>query len=301
MFWLNEETDICNYADDTTPHACDIDIQNLIRRLEHDCLLAIDWFDNNYMKLNEDKCHVLMAGFRHEVLYANIGTAQIWESKEEKLLGVIIDKDLKFNEHITTICKKVSRKISALNRVSRYMSTEKRRILFKSFVESQFGYCPLVWMFHNRDLENKINKLHERALRIVYNDDKLPFSELLKLDNSFTIHHQNIQKLAVEIYKCIHDLSPSFMKDIFVNSVYDGPELRTENKFCQPSIKTSYKGEESLTFFAPKIWNIVPGEYKSINSLVKFKKEIKKWEPLECPCRLCRSYMAGVGYVNIKN
>ena len=50
MFWLNADTDICNYADDTTPNACDIDIQNLIRRLEHDCLLAIYWFDSNYMK-----------------------------------------------------------------------------------------------------------------------------------------------------------------------------------------------------------------------------------------------------------
>ena len=178
------------------------------------------------------------------------------------------------------------------------MSTEKRRILFKSFVESQFGYCPLVWMFHNRDLEQKKNKLHERALRIVYNDDNLSFRELLKLDNSFTIHHQNIQKLVVEIYKCIHDLSPSFMKDIFANSVYDGPELRTDKQFCQPRINTTYKGEESLSYFPKKIWNSLTGEYKSIDSLVKFKKEIKKWEPSACPCRLCKTYVAGVGYIN---
>ena len=72
LFWLNEECDICNYADDTTPHACDVDLKNLIRRLEHDCLLAIDSFDNNYMKLNEEKCHFLMAGYRHEQIFANV-------------------------------------------------------------------------------------------------------------------------------------------------------------------------------------------------------------------------------------
>ena len=299
LFWINEETDVCNYADDTTPHVCDTDIQNLTRRLEHDCLLAMDWFDNNYMKLNEDKCHFLIAGFKHEHIFVNLGDTRIWESNEEKLLGVTIDKEMKFNEHISTLCKKVNRKISALSRVSRYMSTEKRRVLFKSFIESQFGYCPLVWMFHNRDLEYKINTLHERALRIVYNDDNLSFSELLRLDNSFTIHHRNIQNLVIEVYKCIHGLSPSFMNDIFVNSAYDGPDLRTEKQFYQPNIKRTYKGEESLKFFAPKIWKLVPDDYKSIKELKKFKSKIKKWKPTECPCRLCRNYVAGVGYVNI--
>ena len=66
MLLLNEDTDICNYADDTTPHACDVDIQNIIRRLEHDCLLAIDWFDSIYMKLNGDKCHFLIACHKNE-------------------------------------------------------------------------------------------------------------------------------------------------------------------------------------------------------------------------------------------
>ena len=199
-----------------------------------------------------------MAGFRYEQMFVNVGDAQIWESNEEKLLGVTIDKELKFTGHISTLCKKVSRKISALARVSRYMSTEKRRVLFKSFIESQFGYCSLVWMFHNRDLEHKLNKLHERSLRIVYNDDKLSFNDLLKLDNSVTIHQKNIQKLAIEIYKCVHDISPPLMKEIFLNSKYTGPHLRSDKQFEMPNIKTTYKGEESLKAFAPKIWKLIP-------------------------------------------
>ena len=113
LFWLNEETDICNYADDTTPHACDTEIQNLIRRLEHDCLLEIEWFDN-------------------------VGDAQIWESNDEVLLCITIDKEMKFKGHFSKLSKKVKRKIPAFTRVSRCMTTEKRRVLFKSFVESQF-------------------------------------------------------------------------------------------------------------------------------------------------------------------
>ena len=153
-------------------------------------------------------------------------------------------------------------------------------------------------MFHNRDLEHKINKLHERALRIVYNDDQLSFHELLKLDNSSTIHHQNIRKLAIEVHKSLHDLSPSFMKDIFVNSGYTGPNLRNEKKFHVPNVNKTYKGEESLRYFAPRIWELVPDDLKHIDAIDKFKSAIKKWEPVECPCRLCKDYVAGLGYVN---
>ena len=71
----------------------------------------------------------------------------------------------------------------------------------KAFVESQFGYCTLIWMFHGRILNNKINKLHEGALRLVYKNETLSFDELLDLDESFNIHHRNVQKLAIEIYK----------------------------------------------------------------------------------------------------
>ena len=84
-----------------------------------------------------------------------------------------------------------------------------------AFVISQFNYCPLTWMFHNRILNNKINKLHERALRLVYKDITLSFQDMINFDNSMPIHHRNIQKLAIEMYKIKNDP----MKDIFKNYV----------------------------------------------------------------------------------
>ena len=87
-------TDVCNFADDTTFFAFDSNLKDLMQRLEHDAKLAIEWFESNYMKLNEDKCHPPVAGHRHETLWANIGDTRIWESKNEKLLGVVIDRNL---------------------------------------------------------------------------------------------------------------------------------------------------------------------------------------------------------------
>ena len=86
----------------------------------------------------------------------------------------------------------------------------------KAFIESQFGYCPLVWMFCGRTMNARINRIHIRALRIVYNDGVSTFDEVLTKDKSFTIHHRNIQTLAIEIYKVINNISPEIMKEIFV-------------------------------------------------------------------------------------
>ena len=71
------------------------------------------------------------------------------------------------------------------------MNTKKKRVLMKAFFMAQFSYCPLTWMFHSRKLNNKIKKLHERCLRIVYSDNASSFEELLATDNSVSLHHQN--------------------------------------------------------------------------------------------------------------
>ena len=88
----------------------------------------------------------------------------------------------------------------------------------KAFIASEFGYCPLVWMFHSRKLNSRIKKLHERALRIVYQDYLSSFTELLEKDKSTTIHNRNIQLLATELFKVKNGLSPAFMKEIFVEN-----------------------------------------------------------------------------------
>ena len=77
LFFLTESTNVCNYADDTTFHACHMDLENLVRRLEHDSMLATEWFESNYMKLNQDKCHFLLSGHEREMIWANIGQTKI--------------------------------------------------------------------------------------------------------------------------------------------------------------------------------------------------------------------------------
>ena len=100
--------------------------------------------ENNDMKLNQDKCHLLVSGYKNENVWANIGNEKIWESNKQKLLGLDIDRNLNFDEHISSLCRKEGNKLSLLARVSNFMRFKKRLILLKTFIESQFGYCPLI-------------------------------------------------------------------------------------------------------------------------------------------------------------
>ena len=95
------------------------------------------------------------------------------------------------------------------------MSFNKHRTLMKEFIESQFNYCPLIWMFHSRTMNSKINSIHERALRLACSNHVSFFNELLKKERSFSIHHGNLQSLAIGFYKLFNGLSPSIMKNIF--------------------------------------------------------------------------------------
>ena len=111
LFYLTELTDVCNYADDTTFYNRDSNLDDLIRRLEHNSILAIEWFERNYMQLNQDKCHFLLSGHKHEVMFAKIVHSKVWENCTQKLLGIIIDQNLKSDEYILTQCKKLEERL----------------------------------------------------------------------------------------------------------------------------------------------------------------------------------------------
>ena len=103
LFYEFTNTSVCNIADDTTPYVCDTDLPTLLRNLENDTISAIIWFEENYMKLNQGKCHFLIAGNIPEHLWAKVGEEIIWESSHEKLLGLVIDNKLNFKD-VGTYC-----------------------------------------------------------------------------------------------------------------------------------------------------------------------------------------------------
>ena len=173
LFLILNNIEIASYADDNTPYCSYKSFEDVITCLERTAGDLFAWFNNNAMKANADKCHLLLN--TKEKLKANISNYTIINSDQEKLLGVAIDNHLKFELHIKNFCSKTSQKLHAFCRISSCTSLNQRRMIMKSFIVSQFGYCPLIWMNHNRSLNNNINRIHERTLRIVYIDKKSTF------------------------------------------------------------------------------------------------------------------------------
>jgi len=175
------------------------------------------------------------------------------------------------------------------------MNLEKRKTIMKAFITSHFGDCPLVWMLHSRSLNSRINRIHERALRIVYADYISSFDELLIKDKSVKIHDRNLQFLAIEIFKVLNGLSPKLMDEIF--ELKDSKIYCSKYPFKTRNINTERYGIDTLSFLGPKIWNNIPDNIKVSRSLDEFKSKIKNHIPINCPCRLCKTYINGVGFI----
>ena len=128
-------------------------------------------------------------------------------------------------------------------------------------------------MFCSGNMNNKINHIHERALRLVYEDYTSTFDNLLKKDRSVSIHHRNIHQVAIEMHKVKHDLSPQFIKDIFREKQRYSKRLGTV--FARSKVTTVYKGENSLRIFGPIVWNdMLPAKFKRCSNLNEFKNKL---------------------------
>ena len=293
IFFFVNNTNICNYADDTIIYACNSDLNTIINRLEIDSAVLAKWFSENYMKLNEDKCHLMIFGIKCKDSVVTIGNSIIKENDYEKLLGVTFDKKLSFTKHVEDLCKKADQKLHALARLSNYTDPVKLKLLMDALINSQFNYCPCVWMFHDRTINSKVNKIRERALRIVCKDSGNDFVN--NLNSSITTHKRNLQLLMIEIFKTKNDLSTTFMKDIFSerDSYYS---LRNVNHLQLPKVRTTIYGTENIQYRGCLLWFSLPSFLKDCSTIQEFKRKIKQWNCDSCTCRLCKVFIKDLGF-----
>ena len=131
----------------------------------------------------------------------NFNNLTIKSSEEVEILGIKIDNNLNFNNHINLISRKAGQKLSALLRISSNLNMKQKKLLYKSIIKSQFNYCPLVWIFCSRQSSNLINKTHEPSLTISNKDQK-------------TSHLRNLQVIMTDIYKIVNGVAPLIMNPL---------------------------------------------------------------------------------------
>ena len=217
-----------------------------------------------------------------------IKESAIESSNSENLQGVTIDSKLSFDDNMI---------INFVYYPGFNMSFHKKIILLKTFIISQFNYRPLVWMCHNRGLNNSINNLHERALRIVCQDRKSDFETLLKNNKSVAIHVRKLHYLITEVYKVKNNISPEIMRDIFHFQENKNYNLRSDTHLASRNMRTTLFGKETVSNLGAKIWPLLLEELENASSLQVFKNKLKEWKATSCLYRPCKTYIQQVGFI----
>ena len=211
IFMFIEKTEICNFADDNTIYDCGEDLFNILENLKHDLKILLKWFRINSLQANPGKFQFMTLGKKkRNLVKLIINTTEIEESRKVVLLGITIDNLLIFNEHIDNLCRTANYKLHPLRRIRKYLSLEKAKLLCNAFINRQFNYAPLVWMFCRKKQYLKIQKIHHKALKMVYNSNK-SFDELFRNNNEVSIHQSHLRALICEVLKSLNNLNPKFI------------------------------------------------------------------------------------------
>ena len=292
LIFFMENSDLSNYADDNTISAWANSIRELINILESESEIAIKWFEDNKMPVNPDKFQSMIIN-RHG---RNEGTNQhqlkfneyeITSGNSVNLLGLEIDDKLSFENHTNSLIKKAGGQLNYLISKKHCLEQDARKVLIESFIMANFNYCPLVWMFCNSKLIKKQECIQKRALRFLYDDYESDYEHLLAREDKPTIQLRKLRFLAIEIFKTINNLNPTFMKEIFtLNTSRDV----SRNKLVVKTQKSKGYGTDTLRSLGPKIWNHMPSDIKNSENLDIFKTLIKTWSGPVCRCSNCSPF-----------
>ena len=268
------ETMLSNYADDNNLFSIGRDLNKVKDTLAKDFGIVTNWFYENFMVLNSKKCHFMCIGKDGENEIFTFKDGCYKSSKEEAILGITTDNKLNFDSHIKKDVKKSGQKLNALSRITTFLNKDQKSIIFNAMIKSQFGYCPIIWMFSSRRSNNLISKVQERSLRLITNDENSSFETLLQNINDITVHQRNLQILMTEVYKIVKGEAPTTWKNLFIfpENIHN---IRNFQIIANENQNTVRYGFETISYRTPYLWASLPEEYKHLNSVQKFKEKIK--------------------------
>ena len=233
------------------------------------------WYRDNQLKGNQDKFQAMGLGNKTKDTEMNLDIMNnnIESKSAIRILGVTIDKELNFTQHISDICSKAARKVGVLYRFKNMITTKAKLALYKSFILPNLTYCHMVWQFCRASDARKIERIQERALRAVYSSKNLEYSDLLKEAGLPTLRERRLKDLAIFMYKVKNELAPSYIKDLFKlnNKNYS---LRNADDFNIHRFNTVKTGKHSIRYMGPFLWSKLDKAIKEVPSLNLFKSKI---------------------------
>ena len=281
MFHFIEKCSLYNFADDNSLSNTATTLNEIKCNLQHDSKICISWFDQNGMEANPSKFQLMVISSRPtgDIQLDINDSVSITSESSVKALGVFIDNRLTFNEHIKQSSMKAARQLNALSRISKFLNFKAKKLIFKSFVMSNFTYSPLVWHFCGKNNNAKLEKIQERALRIVCDDRHAEYLDLIKRVDTTTMLQSRLNCILLEVFKSLKHLSPTYIQKMFSpkESCYS---LRDSSILTQPKRNTTNYGLRTFSYLGSKMWNDLPSELKVLydTDIIEFKSRLKQWQ-----------------------
>ena len=289
IFFIDNDVTIYNYADDNCVSYAHNDIDIIKNVLECDVKKMLYWFKINSLEANPSKFQSTLLKNKNvnaEDFNIIVDNDTIDLTASMNVLGINIDDKLNFNSHVSNMCNKAGRQLNVLQRLKGSLDYASRLSIYKSFIMSNFNYCPVVWMFTSKSSLSKLEDIQRRALRFVLDDYTSNYHELLNKANVPGVKIMALRYLAIEVYKCVNGLNPKYLNDIFTikKCKYD---LRDDSLINRNKVSTTSHGLKSFKDYGAKIWNLPPESCKGAISLREFKDLIKSWNGPKCSCSVC--------------
>ena len=272
------------YADDTNISFQSSNLTDLEDNMNNELSSLNSWLIANRLSLNIAKTEFMIIGSRqrlinHDVSNLNIcvNNTQIKRVQHTKSLGLTIDENLTWKNHVDVICKKVSSGIGALKRVRRFMCRETAEKAYRGLLEPYFNYCCPVWDGIGSQSSSKLQKLQNRAARMIAECAyEISSSSLLEELNWYKLSLNRKKHKAILMYKTINKSVPQYLQDLF--SLRSCPySLRdNENKLFVPKPRTDYL-KRSFSYDGAVLWNSLPTQLRSAQSLSVFKRGLNNW------------------------
>ena len=182
------------------------------------------WINNNRMEANPSKFQCMFLSSKrsaYDGFALDFNGINIMGESSVKLLGVYIDKNLDFHEHISFICRKAGAQLNALSRISHILDQSSKLALVRSFISSHFNYGPVIWHFCSASDREKMESIQRHALRLVYKDKHLSYDDMLVRSDMITVSLASLYCIAIETFKRMKELNPEYMSHLFIpNKVY---------------------------------------------------------------------------------
>lgn len=286
-FILNDDVDLYNYADDNTLISSGYDYEDVKRRLLYNVNLLIKWFTDNYMKVNASKFQCIVFGEKDCLGTFNIDGVDIIPESNVKLLGLYIDNKLDFSVHIAHVCVKASRQLQVLARLSKYLDTSDKMLLYNSFMECYFNYCSIIWHFCFTKDTMKLEKLQKRALQFIFREFTTSYSDLLEKSGKCSVYIGRLRKVHELVYKIVYDQHPSYLQFLAHSNNNHTYNLRNTWQLIIPKFKSIRYGKHSISYLLSVLWNNLQDEMKYATNFNIFRSSMKEWTGQKCKCGSC--------------